>query len=57
MMGIADIARIHMVVLAFLAGGLLVGISVFEKAWNDVQGRGSMQNTAAGADDKEEKTD
>ncbi|KAL3763271.1 hypothetical protein ACHAWU_008974 [Discostella pseudostelligera] len=36
-MGIFDIARIHMIVLACLSTGLLISISMFEKAWNDVQ--------------------
>ena len=45
-MGIFDIARIHMVVLACLSTGLLVSISMFEKAWNDVQrSRGGISQT------------
>ena len=44
-MGIFDVARIHMVVLACLSTGLLVSISMFEKAWNDVQSsRGASSN-------------
>lgn len=45
-MGFFGIARIHMVVLACLSSGLLISISMFEKAWNDVQrsrGGGSIQ--------------
>ncbi len=60
-MGIADIARIHMVVLACLSIGLLVSISWFEKAWNDVQrsrGESSSVSSAAANTGKEpEKTD
>ena len=58
-----DIARIHMVVLAFLSAGLLVSISWFERAWNDVQrSRGQSANggTATGvirSDKEPEKTD
>eukprot|EP00571_Detonula_confervacea_P000403 CAMPEP_0172314672 /NCGR_PEP_ID=MMETSP1058-20130122/23096_1 /TAXON_ID=83371 /ORGANISM="Detonula confervacea, Strain CCMP 353" /LENGTH=97 /DNA_ID=CAMNT_0013028601 /DNA_START=77 /DNA_END=370 /DNA_ORIENTATION=- len=64
-MGIAGIARIHMLVMGFLSVGLLVSISMFEKAWNDVhrsRGGASSQNVsgagAVGRSDKEqEKTD
>ena len=59
-MGIADIARIHMVVLAALSIGLLMSISWFEKAWNDVQKArgGSSAATQSRGDNKEpEKTD
>eukprot|EP01082_Thalassiosira_pseudonana_P002287 g2050.t1 g2050 contig11:612374-613105(-) len=62
-MFIADIARIHMVILAFLAGGLLASISWFEKAWNDVQrsrsegGASATSSTVSSAGGKEEKTD
>lgn len=53
-MGIFDIARVHMVVLACLSTGLLVSISMFEKAWNDVHGsRGaSHQNVSQKVPDK-----
>ena len=56
----AGIARIHMAVLAFLAVGLLVSISWFEKAWNDIQSsRGGSQNSVSsnGITRSEEKTD
>lgn len=58
-MGILDIARIHMVVLALLSIGLLISISWFEKAWNDVQrSRGGVSlNEARRADKESEKTD
>lgn len=58
-MGILDIARIHMVVLALLSIGLLISISWFEKAWNDVQrSRGGVSlNEARKAGKEEEKTD
>jgi hypothetical protein len=60
-MGIADIARIHMVVLASLSIGLLVSISWFEKAWNEVQssrGGGSSGGSVLARNTKEpEKTD
>lgn len=49
-MGIADIARIHMVVLASLSIGLLMSISWFEKAWNDVQrSRGESASSSSAA--------
>ena len=49
-MGIADIARIHMVVLASLSIGLLMSISWFEKAWNDVQrSRGESASSSSSA--------
>ena len=60
LMGIADIARIHMVVLASLSIGLLMSISWFEKAWNDVQSsRGESSSSAAvnTAGKEPEKTD
>mmetsp|Transcript_7917 Transcript_7917/g.17179 ORF Transcript_7917/g.17179 Transcript_7917/m.17179 type:complete len:91 (-) Transcript_7917:328-600(-) len=57
-MGVLDVARIHMVVLAFLSTGLLVSISMFEKAWNDVQrSRSANGSVAAKADKEPEKTD
>ena len=60
-MGIADIARIHMVVLASLSIGLLMSISWFEKAWNDMErsrGESSSSSAAAATAGKEpEKTD
>jgi hypothetical protein len=61
-MGIAGVARIHMAVLAFLSTGLLISISWFEKAWNDVQSKrgGSSQssvNSAVSGNKEPEKTD
>lgn len=58
-MGIAGIARIHMVVLGFLSVGLLISISWFEKAWNDIQSkRGDSVGGVASSGNKEsEKTD
>ena len=60
-MGIAGVARIHMVVLGFLSIGLLISISWFEKAWNEVQskrGDASAGSSAASSGNKEpEKTD
>jgi hypothetical protein len=60
-MGIAGVARIHMVVLAFLSVGLLISISWFEKAWNDVQSRrgdSAVVGGVANTGNKEpEKTD
>ena len=59
-MGILDIARIHMAILSFLAVGLLVSISMFEKAWNDVQSSrgGEAVGGSGNINDKEpEKTD
>lgn len=55
LMGIFDVARIHMVVLAFLSVGLLVSISMFERAWNDVQRNRS--NAPVRIDKEAEKTD
>ncbi len=62
-MFIAGVARVHMAVLAFLSMGLLVSISWFEKAWNDVQSKrggsaGTDNNVGTGSRSKEqEKTD
>ena len=56
-MGILDVARIHMVVLAFLSGGLLVPISMFENTWNDLQGRGNSQTASGPAGKEPDKTD
>ncbi|KAL3782249.1 hypothetical protein HJC23_000312 [Cyclotella cryptica] len=63
LMFIAGVARIHMAVLAFLSVGLLISISWFEKAWNDVQSKrggstGADSSIGAGSRRKEqEKTD
>ena len=35
---IVDFARIHMIILAFLSGGLLVSLSFFETEFKKVQG-------------------
>ena len=56
-MGALDIARIHMVVLAFLSIGLLVSISMFEKAWNDVQSKRGSTAVASKVDKEADKTD
>jgi hypothetical protein len=56
-MGILDVARVHMVVLAFLSGGLLISISMFEKAWNDMQGSGSSQVASVPGGKDPDKTD
>lgn len=56
-MGALDIARIHMVVLAFLSTGLLVSISMFEKAWNDVQSKRGSTAVASKVDKEADKTD
>jgi hypothetical protein len=32
-----DVARIHMVILAFLSGGLLISLSFFESEFNKMQ--------------------
>ena len=55
-------ARIHMAVLAFLSVGLLISISWFEKAWDEVQSKRGSSATGSGgvanAGNKEpEKTD
>ena len=55
MMGFVGIARIHMCVLVFLSVGLLVSISWFENAWNDVQR--SRGNSTVMIDKEAEKTD
>ncbi|KAL7513097.1 hypothetical protein ACHAXN_010155 [Cyclotella atomus] len=62
LMGIAGVARIHMAVLAFLSVGLLISISWFEKAWDEVQSKRGSSATGSGgvanAGNKEpEKTD
>lgn len=58
----AGIARIHMVVMGFLSIGLLVSISMFQRAWDDVQksrGKnvGGGVSAVAGAGKEPEKTD
>lgn len=53
-----DVARIHMVVLSFLATGLLISISYFEKLWNEVQGARAKEAPISKASEKvPEKTD
>jgi hypothetical protein len=36
---IAGVARIHMAILSFLSGGLLVSLYMFENAYNNIKGR------------------
>jgi hypothetical protein len=38
---VANVARIHMVVLGFLSAGLLVSLSMFEREFNKVKNRGA----------------
>lgn len=48
---LVGIARIHMVILSFLSGGLLVSLSFFESEFNKVRGArqgGSSASTAGG---------
>ena len=59
---LAGIARIHMVVLSFLSGGLLFSISMFEREYKKVQRNraaagGASGGSAPAASDKGEKTD
>eukprot|EP00535_Pseudo-nitzschia_heimii_P007862 CAMPEP_0197175386 /NCGR_PEP_ID=MMETSP1423-20130617/1617_1 /TAXON_ID=476441 /ORGANISM="Pseudo-nitzschia heimii, Strain UNC1101" /LENGTH=87 /DNA_ID=CAMNT_0042624529 /DNA_START=15 /DNA_END=278 /DNA_ORIENTATION=- len=41
---VADVARIHMVVLGFLSAGLLFSLSMFEREFNKIQ-RGPKTTT------------
>mmetsp|Transcript_34381 Transcript_34381/g.82844 ORF Transcript_34381/g.82844 Transcript_34381/m.82844 type:complete len:96 (+) Transcript_34381:315-602(+) len=58
-----DVARIHMIVLSFLSSGLLFSLSLFEKEFNKVHGRGSSSgkvppaSSSSSAKASEEKTD
>ena len=51
---VADVARIHMVVLGFLSAGLLFSLSMFEREFNKVNNRGppSSATTTAKANNK-----
>lgn len=51
---IAGVARIHMAILSFLSGGLLVSLHMFEKAFNNLQNK---NNQAPPAADNTNKTD
>ena len=42
---VANVARIHMVVLGFLSGGLLFSLSMFEREFNKVKNRGPPSTT------------
>ncbi|MGK3750724.1 MAG: hypothetical protein ACI8RD_003024 [Bacillariaceae sp.] len=37
---VANVARIHMVILGFLGSGLLFSLSMFEREFNKIQNRG-----------------
>jgi len=53
---VADVARIHMVVLGFLSSGLLLSLAMFEREFNKVKNKGSPATVAAAAS-KSNKTD
>lgn len=42
---VADVARIHMVVLGFLSTGLLFSLSMFEREFNKVRNSGPPSST------------
>ena len=42
---VADVARIHMVVLGFLSAGLLFSLAMFEREFNKVKNRGPPSTT------------
>ena len=42
---VADVARIHMVVLGFLSAGLLLSLSMFEREFNKIQKHGPATST------------
>ena len=42
---VADVARIHMVVLGLLSAGLLFSLSMFEREFNKIQRRGPAGTT------------
>ena len=44
---VANVARIHMVVLGFLSTGLLVSLSMFEREFNKVKNRGAPSSSNA----------
>lgn len=56
-----DVARIHMVVLSFLSGGLLISLSFFESEFKKVRASGSAgpssSTTTAAAAKNSNKTD
>ena len=57
-----DVARIHMIVLSFLSAGLLFSLSLFEKEFNKVHGRGGgnsgkVPQASSSAKTSEEKSD
>jgi len=52
---VADVARIHMVVLGFLSSGLLLSLAMFEREFNKVKNKGSPATVAAAS--KSNKTD
>jgi len=56
---IAGVARIHMAILAFLSSGLLFSLSMFEKAYNNIQNRSvsSAPPTSSSNSGSGEKTD
>ena len=55
---LAGVARIHMAILSFLGGGLLVSLSMFETEFNKVRSQsGSTTTTVKSSNGKAAKTD
>lgn len=46
---VANVARIHMVILGCLSAGLLISLSFFEKEFNKVSNRGKPSSTTTTA--------
>jgi hypothetical protein len=53
---VANVARIHMVILGFLATGLLLSLSMFEREFNKVTNKGPTATAGASKIDNN-KTD
>jgi hypothetical protein len=55
---VADVARIHMVVLAFLSAGLLFSLSMFEREFKKAQGyHQQAQPSSSSSSGRQEKSD
>lgn len=54
---VVGVARIHMIILSVLSGGLLLSLSFFESEFKRVKGRRSGTSTTRAASANNNKTD
>jgi hypothetical protein len=54
---IVGVARIHMVILSFLSGGLLISLSFFESEFKKARGGSSTESSSKSNSKTSDKTD